>query len=160
MIIKLIFIISLIFINSFALNLQRPKIYKSSIDTKTWLISEKLDGIRGYYDGKILETRKGKILHAPKWFLKGFPSFKLDGELWTKRHDFETIQSIVMDKHPSEDWNKITYNIFEVPDAKGDFYQRLNKLRTWLKLHPNKYIRIIPQKPFISKANLAKFLKA
>ena len=43
---------------------------------------------------------------------KDFPPFPLDGELWTKRGDFENIQSIVLSKQESKDWENITYNIF------------------------------------------------
>jgi len=60
-----------------------------------WVMSEKLDGIRAYWDGKNLISRGGNIIHAPKWFLKDYPPFEIDGELWTKRGDFENIVSIV-----------------------------------------------------------------
>ncbi len=63
-------------------------------DIKGWLMSEKLDGIRAYWNGAQLLTRKGKKIHIPKYFSKNFPPFALDGELWTKRADFESIQNI------------------------------------------------------------------
>ena len=50
-------------------------------------MSEKLDGIRAYWDGVRLVSRGGKVIYAPP--------FALDGELWTKRSDFENISSIV-----------------------------------------------------------------
>ena len=61
-------------------------------------MSEKLDGIRAYWDGKNLLTRDGKIIYAPKYFTKDYPPFEIDGELWSKRDDFENISSIVRDK--------------------------------------------------------------
>jgi DNA ligase-1 len=81
----------------------------------------------------------------PKWFIKNFPDFELDGELWTKRDDFENIQNIVMDQKPSNYWENVTYNIFEVPNTKGDFFKRLDKAKFWFKTHPNKYVKIIKQ---------------
>ncbi len=98
------------------LPLQKPKIYHDQNITG-WMMSEKLDGIRGYWDGKILRTKHGNIIHAPKWFTAHFPPFALDGELWTKRSDFEMIQSIVLDKVPSEKWHLLTYNREDFPDA-------------------------------------------
>ncbi len=120
-----------------------------------WLMSEKLDGIRAYWDGKHLISRGGKIIHAPKWFLKEYPPFAIDGELWTKRGDFENISSIVRDKVPSEQWSKVKHYIFEVPNAKGGLLQRLEKV----KPYEGKYIKIIPQQVVKNKAELAKFLK-
>jgi DNA ligase-1 len=154
-------IIILLFLSilSFAVELQKPEVYKGDEKIDSWVMSEKLDGIRGYWDGKELKSRKGKKLYAPKWFIKDFPPFKLDGELWTKRDDFEHIQSIVMDKYPSKKWEEITYNIFEVPNSKGDFIERLKKLENWLKEHPNRYIKIVKQKRVKNKKNLDKFLE-
>jgi len=37
-------------------------------------MSEKLDGICAYWDGKELLSRGGKVIHAPKWFLKELES--------------------------------------------------------------------------------------
>jgi DNA ligase 1 len=120
-----------------------------------WLMSEKLDGIRAYWDGEKLISRGGKVLAAPKWFTKDFPAFKLDGELWSKRGDFETIQSIVMQKEPHEGWRELTYNIFEVPEAKGTLIQRLALLKEPLPKH----LRIVPQLTCKDKTHLEHFLK-
>ncbi len=70
---------------------------------------------------------------APSWFTKDFPPFPLDGELWTKRGDFENIQSIVLSQQESKDWENITYNIFEVPNVNGNFKTRLDFLENYLK---------------------------
>ena len=154
-------IIILLFLSiySFATDLQKPKIYKGNENITAWVMSEKLDGIRGYWNGKELLTRKGKKIYAPKWFTKNFPNFELDGELWTKREDFENIQNIVMDKTPSEDWSKITYNIFEVPNTKGDFTLRLKKARDWFVSKPNNFVKIIKQIRIKDKEHLHNFLE-
>lgn len=142
---KKLVILSLISFNLlFAFEVQKPSIYKDQ-NISGWLISEKLDGIRGYWDGKELYSKNGNIIVTPQNFTKNFPPFALDGELWSKRDDFEFIQATVLDKVASKDWNKITYNIFEVPNAKGDFKARLQKAKKWFKSHPNKYIKVIPQ---------------
>jgi len=120
-----------------------------------WLMSEKLDGIRAYWDGEKLISRGGKVFAAPKWFTKDFPSFKLDGELWSKRGDFETIQSIVMQKEPHEGWKKLTYNIFEVPEAKGTLNERLSLVKPYEKHH----LKVISHFTCNDKAYLEQFLK-
>jgi DNA ligase-1 len=135
-------------------NLLLLKVYKDQ-NISGWVMSEKLDGIRGYWNGKKLISRGGKIIHAPKWFTKNFPPFEIDGELWTKRGDFNNISSIIRDKTPSSEWRKVTYNIFEVPNAKGNLFERLAKV----KPYESKIIKIIPQYKIHSKKEMYKFLK-
>lgn len=149
-----------LFINfAFALNLQKPSTYEDSIDISNWYMSEKLDGIRAYWDGKELFSKNKNKIFAPSWFTKDFPPFPLDGELWTKRGDFENIQSIVLSQQESKDWENITYNIFEIPNANGNFKTRLHFLENYLKKNPNRYIKIIPQIFCKDKNHLNKFLK-
>ena len=148
----------LIFISTF-LYASKPsllllKVYKDQNITN-WVMSEKLDGIRAYWDGKHLISRGGKIIHAPSWFIQGYPPFAIDGELWSKRGDFENISSIVRDKYPSDSWREIKHYIFEVPNAKGNLFQRLAKV----KPYENQYIKIIPQYTFKNKEVMQNFLK-
>ncbi len=123
-------------------------------------MSEKLDGIRAYWNGKDLLSKNGNRIHIPKELIKNYPIFHLDGELWTKRNDFENIQSIVLDKTPTKKWNQITYNIFEVPNQKGNFYQRIKVLENWVKTNKNTNIRIIKQIKCKNKEHLNSYLEA
>jgi len=125
--------------------LQHAQRYTGNEDISGWMMSEKLDGIRGYWTGSQLLTRKGRPIHAPQWFIEALPPFALDGELWRKRNDFSFVQNTVLDRGPSEDWREITYNIFEVPGAPGDFPARLAKARAWFQQHPAQHVRFIEQ---------------
>ena len=144
----------------FFLFAQKPhllllKVYKDQ-NISGWVMSEKLDGVRGYWDGKHLISRGGKIIHAPAWFTKNYPPFAIDGELWSKRGDFEFISSTVRSKIPNDaKWHKITHNIFEVPNATGGLFQRLSKV----KPYESKIIKIIPQIAVKNRKNMLKFLK-
>ena len=129
------------------------KVYKDQ-NISGWVMSEKLDGIRAYWNGKNLISRGGNIIHAPAWFTKDYPPFEIDGELWTKREDFENILSIVRDKNPSIKWSEIKHYIFEVPHAKGNLFERLEKI----KPYENSVIKIIPQKTIQNKQELNTFL--
>ena len=124
------------------LPLQHAKSYKNQ-NVSGWVMSEKLDGIRGYWDGDSMYTKGGKKLSPPPELTQDFPPFALDGELWTKRQNFENIQSQVL--AVGSKWEGISYHIFEVPNAKGDFLQRLEKAREWLKKHPNNRVKIVVQ---------------
>ena len=118
-------------------------------------MSEKLDGIRAYWSGKELLFRSGRVIHAPKWFTKNYPPFPIDGELWTKRANFEKISSIVRDKIPNEEqWKQIKHYIFEVPNAKGGLFERLKKVEPY----ESSIIKIIAQTPIKNKNHLQQFL--
>ena len=130
------------------------KTYKDQNIT-AWVMSEKLDGIRAYWNGKHLISRGGKIIHAPKWFTKSYPPFEIDGELWTKRGDFENISSIVRDKRPGKEWEEIRHYIFEVPNTKGGLFERLQRLKPYV----GKNIRIVKQIPIRDKTHLKLFLE-
>lgn len=125
--------------------MQKARSYTGKEDIKGWVMSEKLDGIRGYWDGNHLLTRKGLPLHPPPWFIKNFPAFELDGELWSKQGDFEFIQSVVLDAEPGPGWEKINYHIFEVPNHKGTFFHRLDRAKEWFKSHPSTHVKVIRQ---------------
>ena len=89
-----IFLLIFLFLNLNSQELQKAKIYDNSKHNITnWYMSEKLDGIRAYWNGKELLSKNGNKIYAPFWFIKDFPPFELDGELWTKRDDFENIQN-------------------------------------------------------------------
>lgn len=154
------FILFIIFVSfSFGFELQNPMIYnEKKHNINNWVASEKLDGIRAFWDGKKLYTKNKNEIFAPEWFTKDFPPFALDGELWTKHEDFEKIQSIVLSKKEPKEWETITYNIFELPEQKGNFFKRLEVLSSWLKENPNKYIKIVPQKIVKNSEELNNFL--
>lgn len=65
-------------------------------DPKGWYMSEKLDGVRCYWNGSAMYTRNGHLFYPPDFFKKELPKdLCLDGELWTGRDDFQKIVSIV-----------------------------------------------------------------
>ncbi len=142
---------------------ERPQLillksYHKGMDVKNWSMSEKLDGVRAYWNGQTLYSRSGRKIAAPKWFTKDFPNFKLDGELWTKRGDFEHITSIVNRHKPHNGWKQITYEIFEVPDAPGSFPERLNRIKSWQQQQPSQYIHIVDQSVCKGPSHLQSFL--
>jgi len=136
-----------------------PKVYEAGqVDVRGWLMSEKLDGVRAYWNGQQLLSRGGQVIHAPAWFLKGFPAFELDGELWTKRQDFENIVSIVRQQKPDNRWHQMTYQVFEVPNQPGGLLERLAVLEAYLKKQPLPQVRLIPQMPVETTAQVQETL--
>ena len=141
---------------AFSLELLRLSEFKDQ-NVSGWLASEKLDGVRAYWDGENLLSRQGKRLNAPQSFTKNFPKFALDGELYAKELKFEEIQASVMDKLPDEKaWSRLKFHIFDVPEASGGLLTRLEILAKFLKNEPNQNLIIIKQ---IKMRDNAQFLK-
>jgi DNA ligase-1 len=103
------------------------------IPTNRYYESEKLDGMRAFWDGGItrgkmprftkglvatgLWSRYGKIIYGPKSWLDKLPPIPLDGELWLGRGMFQQVVSIVKQQlNPSEsDWARVKYRCFDSP---------------------------------------------
>ncbi len=97
-------------------------------DLTGWWLSEKLDGVRAYWDGQQFLSRQGNRFYAPDWFVAGLPSFPLDGELWIDRKAFQRTVSIVRRQDGGEHWRALKYVVFDAPSAGGPFEQRLRLL--------------------------------
>ena len=128
-----------------------------------WLVSEKLDGVRAYWDERNLLSRNGKIIAAPEGWSAHFPPFALDGELYTARGEFEKIQSIVMDKTPNEAaWSEIKFYVFDVPEANGGLLERLSELEKFILQNPQagQNLKIIKQVKVKDNAEFEAFAEA
>ena len=95
-----------------------------------YLVSEKYDGARAFWDGKRLRFRSGRLVNAPSWFVAGLPAQALDGELWLARGRFDALSGIVRKTDPVDDeWRQIKYMVFELPNAPGTFAERAQRIR-------------------------------
>ena len=142
---------------AFSLELLRLSEFKDQ-NVSGWLASEKLDGVRAYWDGENLLSRQGKRLNAPLSFTKNFPKFALDGELYAKELKFEEIQASVMDKQPDEKaWSRLKFHVFDVPEASGGLPRRLEVLAKFLKNEPSQNLIIIKQIKMRDNAHFLKF---
>jgi DNA ligase-1 len=119
--------------------------WDQKIDIKGWWMSEKLDGVRGYWTGKEMISRSGNLFSVPKWFTRNFPSTPLDGELWIGRRQFSVLVGIIRRKIPAAEWEKVRYLIFDAPQAEGGFEKRLDFARRWFRQHPNPYAEVLKQ---------------
>ncbi|MDO4697337.1 MAG: DNA ligase [Pasteurellaceae bacterium] len=125
-------------------------------DVSGWVMSEKLDGVRGFWDGKQLLSRQGYPLNPPDYFVKDFPPFAIDGELFSERGKFDEISATVRATNP-KGWYKLKLHVFDVPNAQGDLFQRLASLERYLQENPTPHIAIIPQIPVQNSAHLQQF---
>ena len=98
-------------------------------DLAGWWMSEKLDGVRAYWDGRTLISRLGNRFHAPDWFLEGLPEVPLDGELWIGRKAFQRTVGIVRRQDKTELWKEVTFVVFDAPALDAPFEDRLAFVR-------------------------------
>ena len=98
--------------------------WENDIDLADWWMSEKLDGVRAWWDGRQFLSRQGNVYHAPEWFVAGLPSMPLDGELWLGRKAFQRTVSIVRRHDQSDHWRQISFVAFDAPAATGPFEAR------------------------------------
>lgn len=77
-------------VTSGSMSLMLAKVWDPETQDPTgWLMSEKLDGVRCFWNGSTMYSRNGNKFFPPKWFKDALPKdLALDGELWTKRDDF------------------------------------------------------------------------
>lgn len=127
-------------------DLLLAQVYNDTIDVKQYWVSEKLDGVRAYWDGKQLVSRGGSVIAAPEWFVAGFPGQKLDGELWLGRNKFAETLSIVSKHQPIDsEWQHVRYYIFELPDATGTFTERIEAMQRLIQQQNSRYLTLVPQ---------------
>jgi DNA ligase-1 len=120
-------------------------VWNPSIDPTGWWMSEKYDGLRGFWDGEKLWSRKGNAIQAPDYFLAELPKgIALDGELWIGRGQFEETISTVLSQTPDERWKRVHFMVFDAPQAKGTFEQRLEFLQTTLPAG-NQFVKPVAQ---------------
>lgn len=125
---------------------------EADIDPTGWWVSEKLDGVRAYWNGTDFISRQGNVFAAPAWFKAGLPSHPLDGELWMGRKQFQATISVVKRQDGGERWRTIQYVVFDAPTYDGPFEER----QTFLNLMPRApYMRILDQTP-LTDATLLK----
>jgi len=106
-------------------------------DPTGWWMSEKLDGVRAYWDGERFVSRLGNTYMAPAWFVDGLPPAKLDGELWIDRGKFQATVSVVRRQDRSDHWRQVSYVVFDAPEQGGPFEDRLAEVARLLVGHPH-----------------------
>lgn len=125
-----------------------------------WWLSEKLDGVRAYWNGRCFYSRLGNAFFAPSWFTKGLPKdMHLDGELFGGRKKFQSTVSIV--KTPEhQHWNKIMYHVFDAPHLeKEPFEKRMKAVSDYFDKVKCDYVKVVAQEKCKGQDHIDKELK-
>ena len=109
--------------------LMLANVYRGQVDLGAYWVSEKYDGVRGYWDGTRLLTRGGETVMAPAWFTAGWPAVPLDGELWAGRGRFAQAVSTVRSQQTDDRaWRDIRFMVFDLPGIAEPFDRRKDAL--------------------------------
>lgn len=126
--------------------LMLANVYQPGINVTDYYVSEKLDGVRAYWDGHQLLTRSGRVIPAPTWFISALPSTPMDGELWSGRGEFSWLAGVLnRTQQHDEDWRKIRYMVFDLPQMATTFTERLWVLRTLVAQQGNPQLKVLEQ---------------
>ena len=117
--------------------------WKPEVDPTGWWMSEKLDGVRAYWNGEVFLSRLGNRYMAPDWFTAGLPKTPLDGELWMARGAFQRTISVVRRHDGSDHWKQIRFLIFDAPEHDGAFEARVDWLKRTFGQSVSDYIRVV-----------------
>lgn len=134
-------------------------VYRPGMRLADYWVSEKYDGVRGYWDGHTLRTRGGETVAAPAWFTAGWPDTPMDGELWAGRGRFSHAQSTVRQQQPDDAaWREMRFMVFDLPAHGGTFDQRLPALNKLVESLGQPWVQAVPQQRVASDAALQKLL--
>ena len=102
------------------MDIMRARDYAGQ-DIKGWYIGEKLDGVRGRWNGERIVSRTGKEIAAPTWFTDELPAgVVLDGELFVGRGQFQQTLSYVRKNVPIDsEWAKVSFSVFDLLGQGG-----------------------------------------
>lgn len=136
------------------------EVYEPGIDLTGYLVSEKFDGVRAYWDGHRLITRGGLVINTPPWFTEGLPGHPLDGELWMGRRTFARLSGTVRRHRPDpEVWHQVRYVLFDLPASDAPFSQRAKTLAQLVAASANPRLKLATQTEIANHAALMERLE-
>ncbi|MBX3587583.1 MAG: DNA ligase [Ramlibacter sp.] len=113
--------------------LMLARLYAPGVPVADYGVSEKYDGLRGYWDGRQLWTRGGERVVTPAGFTTGWPAQAMDGELWAGRGGFARAVSTARRHEPdAAAWREMTFMVFDLPTQAGSFRERAAALQKLL----------------------------
>lgn len=140
--------------------LMLAQVWRTGIPLQDYWVSEKYDGVRGYWDGRQLLSRGGIPIKAPEWFTAGWPSTPMDGELWAGRSQFGHAQSTTAQTAPDDAaWRRMRFMVFDLPAAPGNFDQRLPVLQRTVAALDQSWVQAVEQRKLGNEAELQQWLK-
>ena len=135
--------------------LMLANVYRPGVPLHDYWLSEKYDGLRGFWDGQQLLTRGGEVIAAPGWFTAGWPAEPMDGELWIGRGKFEAALATVRRQTPIDDaWRRVRFMVFDLPAHPGRFTDRIQACQALVRQLHRPWVQAVPQERVASHTEL------
>lgn len=140
--------------------LMLAKYWQPDFDPTGFLVSEKLDGVRAFWDGHALRFRSGRLIAAPDWFTAALPATPLDGELWLGRRSFDRLSGTVRRRVPVDtEWRQLRYMIFDLPGEPGPFGGRAARVASLVADAGVPWLQVVEQSRVPDRAALQRQLR-
>lgn len=149
---------------SLALATQPPSLwlasqYQGDEKLSDYWVSEKYDGLRGYWNGHQLLSRSGKSLNPPDWFVQTWPAHPFEGELWAGPGQFEHTASVIQQKQASDSaWRTIRLMVFDAYTPAQTFTQRIERYERLVKQIGKPWVHAVAQHQVTSHVALKSLL--
>lgn len=105
-----------------------------------WYCSEKLDGVRGYYDGTRMISRNGNTIDIPDRIRKYLSKqYKVDGEFFKTRKTFHDVVKAIQSPKSSKDWEGIEFYVFDIHNSMV-FFDRYMLIHNVYPFYCKQYI--------------------
>jgi len=135
-------------------------VYRPGMPLAEYWVSEKYDGVRGYWDGHTLRTRGGETVTAPAWFTAGWPDTPMDGELWAGRGRFAHAQSTTRQQQADDAaWRQMRFMVFDLPQSPGTFDDRIPALNAVVATIGQPWVQAVQQHRVATDAALQALLQ-
>jgi DNA ligase-1 len=128
------------------MKILKPKVY-NGFDPTGWWMAEKDDGVRAEWDCVEFMSKADKHYYVPDELVEQMPPFKLSGEWYLGRGQFQETVSIVRNQRQDmEEWGRLKFMVFEMPTIEDyPFETRQHLLEERKHLFPD-FVHIIPWK--------------
>jgi len=103
-------------------------------DLTGWIVSEKLDGVRAYWDGAVMWSRSGReIPLPPEWHAALPEGIELDGEIYD---GIDGLSRCSTAARTGKFTASMRFRVFELPKSADSYMNRLASADTALRGNP------------------------
>lgn len=96
-------------------------------DLAGWVMTEKYDGVRAFWDGSTLWTRGGNAIAVPASWREELPATPLDCELFA---GYGKQRQVVTAARYGRFTDDMRLMVFDAPGVRGDYVARLSSVMT------------------------------
>ena len=138
--------------------LMLAKVYQSIEMFEAYSVTEKFDGVRGFWTGKQMLTRSGRTIELPSWFVEQLPAFAVEGELWLGYGRFAEVSGLLHKQDVADPrWQTVAFKIFDAPEYHAVYQERMAFLNRQVTV--SNHVQVVDAFQVYSQAELDRALE-